>query len=568
MSDQASYLRDELRITSDPRERFDAICELCRLLGDRGEYGEALGIAQELPELAEKLSDRRLRALALRIVGGLTEGGGDFAAALELERRSLRTYVALRDREGEAGLHLNIGITLYRLGRLAEAIESFDEGCLIARELGARSLEANCLMSRARVWASIGEFARSIEGEIDALRIVEELGDDWLRGALLVNIGCSYYDAGHPDEARSYWLQGLAEARRSEHLDVVQRVLADLGILLREQGNLNEATDMFNDGLNVARSVGNQAAVATILGELGETLRRQGDIGQARAYLTDALLNARAVHDVANEMTFLLWLGRLTTDVGEYDDAVIFLESGLVTSRSTGARSRESEFHIALSRLHDIRGDIRTAFEHFRKGTELREELLGSEQRQAVQEIRLQHQIETTTRERETLRRENQRLHQEAEIRRRELTSMAMGLARKNEVLERLRTGIVRTAESSQGAIRKSIKDLLPLVQEALGGEDEWGEFERRFAQVHPGFIEALTHVASDLSPAEVRVASLLRMQMNTKEIAALLCVTTRAVEKHRLSIRQKLRLDRQANLPMVLAAVATAQSDGPLEEG
>lgn len=560
MSDQASILRDELRFTDDPGERFDTICELCRLLGDRGEYAEALAIARELPGLAERMNDRRRRALALRIVGGLTEGAGDFATALEIERRSLRIYAALGDREGEAGLHLNIGITLYRLGRLAEAIESFDEGCVIAHELGARSLEANFLMSRARVWASIGEFARSIEGEIAALRIVEDLGDDWLRGALLVNIGCTYYESGNPDEARSYWLRGLEEARRSEHLDVVQRVLTDLGILLREQGEFDQATEKLSEGLEVARALGNQMAVATILGELGEILQRRGEDDQARSYLLDALRSAQEVGDVANELSFLLRLGRFQIDHGEYDEARALLESGLELSIATGVRSRQSEFHMELSRLHDLRNDIGTAFDHYRRGTEMREELLGREQRQAIEEVRLQHQIETTARERETLRLENQRLHAEAEIRRRELTSMAMGLARKNEVLERLRSGIVRTAESAQGEVRKSLRGLLPLVQEALGGEEEWGEFERRFAQVHPGFIEELSRRAPGLSPAELRVASLLRMQMNTKEIAALLCVTTRAVEKHRLGIRQKLRLDRQESLPMVLAGVGTGE--------
>lgn len=556
MSDQASFLREDLRFTDDPGERFDTICELCRILGDRGEYSEALSIARELPDLAERLNDRRRRALALRIVGGLTEAAGDYGAALDLERRSFRAYSALGDSEGQASLHLNIGITLYRMGRLAEAIESFDAGCALARDLGASSLEANFLMSRARVWASIGEFARSIQGEIEALRIVEELGDEWLRGSLLVNIGCTYYESSKPEEAESWWLRALEESRRTGQLDVVQRVLTDLGILARERGSLDQSKERLREALEVARAVGNQMAVAAILGELGETLRRHGELDPARVYLLDAVRSAHDTGDTANELTSLLWLGQLHIDSLEYQAARDRLEAGLDISRTTGARSRQSEFHISLSRLHEIQGEIDPAFDHYRKGIELREEMLGSEQRQAIEEIRLGHQIETTVREREALSLENQRLSAEAEQRHRELTSMAMGLVRKNQALERLRDGIQRGAASVEGEARKGLRGLLPLIQEALGGEEEWGEFERRFAQVHPGFVDEISRRAPDLSPAELRVASLLRMQMNTKEIAALLCVTTRAVEKHRLSLRQKLRLDRQANLPTALAGV------------
>lgn len=135
---------------------------------------------------------------------------------------------------------------------------------------------------------------------------------------------------------------------------------------------------------------------------------------------------------------------------------------------------------------------------------------------------------------------------------------MAMGLMRKNEVLERLRAGIIKGINGSAGEVRSILRGLIPIIQESLGSEQEWGDFERHFAQAHPGFIDELTRRAPDLSAAELRVASLLRMQMNTKEIAALLSVTTRAVEKHRLNLRQKLHLDRDVNLPAMLAGIGS----------
>ncbi|MBL7973999.1 MAG: hypothetical protein JNJ85_03750, partial [Candidatus Kapabacteria bacterium] len=51
------------------------------------------------------------------------------------------------------------------------------------------------------------------------------------------------------------------------------------------------------------------------------------------------------------------------------------------------------------------------------------------------------------------------------------------------------------------------------------------------------------------LSPIELRVCALLKVNLNSKEIADILCVETKSVEMYRFRIRKKIALDSTVNL-------------------
>jgi DNA-binding CsgD family transcriptional regulator len=124
-------------------------------------------------------------------------------------------------------------------------------------------------------------------------------------------------------------------------------------------------------------------------------------------------------------------------------------------------------------------------------------------------------------------------------------------------VLEKLRDEVAKLTTDAIESARPALKRLRSLIQESIGADGDWSAFEGQFAEVHPGFIEALLVHAPELSQAEVKVASLVRIGLNTKEMASLLNVTTRAVEKHRLNLRKKLGVEGATGLPEVLVALA-----------
>lgn len=80
--------------------------------------------------------------------------------------------------------------------------------------------------------------------------------------------------------------------------------------------------------------------------------------------------------------------------------------------------------------------------------------------------------------------------------------------------------------------------------------EDMWAELQDRFQQTHEGFYKALQKVAAEpLTPVEVKIATLLKLNLSTKDIANLTNRSPKTIDNTRSILRKKLNLDKQDNL-------------------
>jgi DNA-binding CsgD family transcriptional regulator len=80
-----------------------------------------------------------------------------------------------------------------------------------------------------------------------------------------------------------------------------------------------------------------------------------------------------------------------------------------------------------------------------------------------------------------------------------------------------------------------------------------WQEFETRFEMVHQGFFNRLLEQYPGLTPTELKICSLLRLNMSTKDIALLTNRSIGTVDNVRSNIRKKLNLGADANLTCFL---------------
>lgn len=137
---------------------------------------------------------------------------------------------------------------------------------------------------------------------------------------------------------------------------------------------------------------------------------------------------------------------------------------------------------------------------------------------------------------------EMESLEKDLELKNKELTTNVMYLLKKHELINNISGRLLRlktkmTSENKE-AIQKIIFDLQG------GAEPEvWEEFELRFQNVHTDFYKKLEKIAPDLTPSELKVCAFLKLNMNSKEISALIHQSTKSVEVKRSRIRKKLGL-------------------------
>lgn len=156
----------------------------------------------------------------------------------------------------------------------------------------------------------------------------------------------------------------------------------------------------------------------------------------------------------------------------------------------------------------------------------------------------------TANSEAEIIKLKNEKLMAEISLKSQELTSSAMHLIQKNQLLNQIKNNLIGVSkEATNQEVSKQLSKIVRTIQKDHHAENEWKQFEENFDQVHGGFISRLKESYPALSPQELKFSAYIRMNLNTKEIANLLNISVRGVEIGRYRIRKKLELERKDNL-------------------
>lgn len=99
--------------------------------------------------------------------------------------------------------------------------------------------------------------------------------------------------------------------------------------------------------------------------------------------------------------------------------------------------------------------------------------------------------------------------------------------------------------------------DLLDQLQKkAILTDDDWTHFKEIFDTVHPAFFVILRAQHPSLTQAEVRLMALTRLNMTTKEMAAMLGISPETVRQTRWRVRKKMNLSDDVSLDDIVLAI------------
>jgi DNA-binding CsgD family transcriptional regulator len=140
-----------------------------------------------------------------------------------------------------------------------------------------------------------------------------------------------------------------------------------------------------------------------------------------------------------------------------------------------------------------------------------------------------------------------EKLKTELNLKNEQLTTITMHLLQVSDFLQNLRSRIIGLVV--QGKDCKELNQIVKEIDENLSDHNSWDQFAYHFDQVHSGYLKKLSQNNVNLSPREIKLASFLRMNMSSKEIAKLLNISDRGVELARYRLRKKLKLSRDQNL-------------------
>lgn len=362
--------------------------------------------------------------------------------------------------------------------------------------------------------------------------------------------------------------------------------------------SLNLAIHWNKTYIDLARTSGIEVEIARAYMNLGNALSRSGRYEEAVTYLDSSLLISRKMNLGFGVLLYHLNKGSNFIRMKRPLEALNEMNKVAELKSDYYNPLVEADFHDNLFNIYEIMNQPSKALYHYKNSQTIRdsldqgqathfllewERLIEKERASkeiaelnlAVSRSRFQNIILLGTfitlgalsflwfqgrsrQEREKTRRaeeEQERLAADIDLKNRELTSKAVLYASMTEliteVVRKLKRLSYRVNRDAEDEITQIVRDL----ETRIPGE-EWKEFETRFNQVHEDFHDKLLRLCTDLSPVELKVCSLLRLNMSTKEIALLTNRSQSTIINTRSQIRKKLNLAQEENLTSYLLSI------------
>lgn len=173
--------------------------------------------------------------------------------------------------------------------------------------------------------------------------------------------------------------------------------------------------------------------------------------------------------------------------------------------------------------------------------------IVSREKKANEQEKRMQEE-QLKAQEQLIVKLKNEKLENDLTYKSKELASATLAVISHNDFLDGLKKEILLQQQSGTYT-KRFFEKVIHMIDENISGEDEWAIFQTNFDRIHENFFIKLKERYPNLTPGDLRLCALLRLNMPTKDVARMQNLTIRGVEAARYRLRKKLDLPEGYNL-------------------
>ena len=138
----------------------------------------------------------------------------------------------------------------------------------------------------------------------------------------------------------------------------------------------------------------------------------------------------------------------------------------------------------------------------------------------------------------------------ELEHKKRELAAISTNIVQENEQVSNILKDLKYYSSLVKEENDKNLfSPLIKSISRILSEKRKDNLYSDQFNAAYPGYLEYLTRTFTELTTADLKLCTFLRMNLNTKEIADIMGLSVRSVESRRYRLRKKLNLSKDDDL-------------------
>lgn len=535
-----------------------AAVELLQALQARrkGQQSEALQLLKKILKIFTTHNAVNLSIETLIAIGGLYASTGNFDKA---ERNFREAMLLQQDEDATLAEQLLLALLLKSRGEILPALEKLQKLHEEASEKGMMVIACRAIHTIGKINGELGNYPTALGQLHNCLSISHSQKLLPLATDAHHTLSIIYKNLRDYPAALSHATQSLNGAKLLGNRYLECSTLGSIGNIYYPLGEFDTALNFYQQSLALAEEIHANDLISIQLENIANILRDSGDSGSALGFYERGLTLNINLEDRLGEAHCKFNIGRLYNDIGQPTVGMPYLHEALAITESIKTPPLLAEIHSEIARcweLSNLPERYQHAYSHMSTFLELRETMVSQERQREIGRLQQQLTVEQSFRQQEQLERKQQELQQQLLHTQEKLTIAGVHLASKNEIIttiqERLQS--LLKIEKISEHLSARIKEIISEFSTAEIQQD-WVDFQKKLEAVHQGFLSQLSQKYPNLNPAELRVCALLRTQLSTKEIANLLNVSERAIEKLRYQARKKIGLDSKQNLSAFLAS-------------
>lgn len=545
----------------------DAHLRLCPSFSYMGLSDSMLKHASIAKEIGEELASSKILGYACQLLASAYDDQANYAQGLLLNEESLQYYRQLKDTIGISAIHNNL----------------------------------------ANLHLKTGNFAQALEYALTAEKLSEITGRRRSQGLAMINIAEIYYDMGQNDKYNSYLHKAMGILTRDSFPRRHATLLMNVGNNYLQAEQIDSSIYCFEQALAIYQEIGDLNSTAVAYGNLGSIYQHKEDWNKSRDYLHRSRLLKIELNDPFALSYDIFNLGALYEAQGIADSTEYYFKESLRLAEEYDVATIREVSLEELYKHYEKQGAYQTAIDYHKRYVAHLNDNKGEATANRIAELEAQYESEKKDREIERLalqaaiaesetrasriglgslaltallllgglwyRRKNEqkvsalrqkmheqekhKLDQELDYKTKQLTSHALHMVQKNKVLQAVKQEISSLAKTANGEDKKALRALVRRIDFNIQSDEDWNTFRLYFEQTNHGFYEKLALINNDLTGTELKLCSLIKLNMNIKETASVLNIEPTSVKTARHRLRKKLNLKQGQDLASFIRQVA-----------
>jgi len=532
----------------DDFAKIKSLCYVSDVLIDLREYSMLLPLANEIISLSDKntypygniIGNYYLSAHYLNIdnysksIEHLTAAYSNIS---ELENNEEKSILRLR-------IHLALSVYYHRMSMLPQALDHINQAMEINSRLNILKYEVSSKNNFGGIYADIDNPAKGIEIVMPLLDIKELTKQQ--KFLINMNIGVLYSRQNMIDSAFVFF----DRARQYASTDKDEMaVLYMIGNIYLQIGDVDNALHFLLQSISVDNALNNPDAYALSVIRIASIYSHKEQYDIALYYVNEGINQLSALSLKCNGLA-------IKSDI---------LKNLEKFEESTDVLSEYIALNDSLNNMKNVSKTSQMIFDYEKK-----QELMRMEIDNYILQAKYNKQKNSfiiliitllmgiiivlllLNRKNIILRSKKESeaaLKDQLELKNKELATKVILQLQKNEVIEEIINIIseIEKSDDNKHSLRPIIKKL-----KHLKVNSSWSDFDYGFIKVHQHFYDKLAKEFPDLSLTERRLCALIKLNLNTKEIASISNLSPDSVRVARTRLRKKLNLT-HSDIPLVM---------------